>query len=334
MAEKVVNHPASGAIAALAGRQHGVLSAAQLYSLGFSGDQVRTRAHNGWLHRLHQGVYCVGHRRLSRHGIWMAAALAGGEGAALSHRAAGELWEIIASRAMHGAAMAAGAPPDLAVGEPIDVTVPTPGGRARRPGLVIHRSQALAPADTERRHGIPVTSVERTIVDLGAKLTRRGLERAVDEAHRLHLTDADRLQHEVRRHPRRPGTRALRLVLASHAIGSTVTRSELEERFLAVCRRRSLPPPEVNVRLGEFIVDFLWREAHLVVEADGRQSHATHAAFQRDRDRDSSLSALGFTTLRFTWWDVTRRPAVVADRVRRVLDRRRAPPGGSSTAIE
>jgi very-short-patch-repair endonuclease len=102
-------------------------------------------------------------------------------------------------------------------------------------------------------------------------------------------------------------------------VGTTATRSELEERFLALCWKHCLPQPEVNVPLLDYVVDFLWREAKLVVEVDGHATHGTRRAFQADRDRDGCLAVAGYRVLRFTWWDVTRRPPVVADRVRRML---------------
>lgn len=127
----------------------------------------------------------------------------------------------------------------------------------------------------------------------------------------------------MERHRGEPGVGPLQKVLESHLIGSTVTRSELEERFLALCRSHRLPQPLVNAPLYDLTVDFLWAEAKLVVEVDGRGTHATRRAFQDDRDRDSLLAVHGYQTLRFTWLDVTRRPGVVAHRLRKVLADRR-----------
>jgi very-short-patch-repair endonuclease len=196
----------------------------------------------------------------------MAAVLACGPGAVLSHAAAAALWSIRPT-----------APPGA-----IDVTLRTRAGRRRRPGAA-------------------------------------RFERAIDEGDRLSLVTADDLIELLRRHRGHPGARRLRGVIARHQIGSTPTRSELEERLLALCRRYRLPQPEVNVPLLEYVVDFLWRDARLIVEADGRATHGTRRAFQADRDRDGRLAVAGYLVLRFTWWDVTRRSVVVADRVRRVL---------------
>jgi very-short-patch-repair endonuclease len=312
MAEESAPHT-SGGIAKLAERQHGVLSAAQLYALGFSKDWVSGRVTAGWLHRLHRGVYAVGHRRLAMRGHWMAAVLACGEGAILSHYAAAELWRLRRPRSRPSPLKGRDVPP------PIDVTIPGRGGRRRRPGLVIHRTAHLASGEQALHSRIPVTTPDRTILDLAAVLPRRQLERAVDEAHRLRLCAEDDLESIATAHSGRAGAGALSTLLREHHAGSTATRNDFEERFLALCRRYCLPQPEVNVPLLDYIVDFIWPEVRLIVEVDGRATHGTRRAFQEDRDRDGRLAVAGYRVLRFTWWDVTRRPAVVADRVRRLL---------------
>jgi very-short-patch-repair endonuclease len=169
------------------------------------------------------------------------------------------------------------------------------------------------------RKGIPVTTAARTLLDLAAVLPRRQLERAMDQAERLKICNQGDLDKIVAEHFGQPGAGALGAVLREHQIGSTATRNDFEERFLALCRRYRLPQPGVNVPLLDYVVDFLWPDVCLVVEVDGRESHGTRRAFQADRDRDGRLAVAGYRVLRFTWWDVTRRPAVVADRVRRLL---------------
>lgn len=235
----------------------------------------------------------------------MAAVLACGDGAVLSHQAAAELWKLRQRRRPGGSA--------------IDVTVALTSGRSRRRGIRVHRAKSLRPAEFGVHCRIPVTSPARTILDLGTILPRRQLERAVDEAERLKLCRESDLAEIARNHTGGAGTGALAGLLAEHAVGTTATRNEFEEAFLALCRNRHLPQPEVNVPLLDYIVDFLWPEARLVVEVDGHASHGTLRAFQADRERDGRLAVAGYLVLRFTWWDVTRRPAVVADRVRRVL---------------
>jgi very-short-patch-repair endonuclease len=320
MDRKVATHRRSDAIAEIAARQHGVISAAELYSVGLSEDQVRARVRGGWLHRVHRGVYAVGHRNLNLEGWWMAATLACGQDAVLSHESAAALWEIRRSQRDQRLAGEGG-------GHPIEVSIPSGSGRISRAGLVVHRVAALLPSERTIHRGIRATTPERTILDLASRLARRQLERAIDEAERLRLCGGCELEAIVATHAGRAGTAALRRVLESHRAGSTVTRSELEERFLALCRKHRLPQPEVNVPLLDYVVDFLWPEARLVVEVDGHASHGTHRAFQGDRDRDGRLAVAGYLVLRFTWWDVTRRPAVVADRLRRLLRVRVEKPG-------
>lgn len=292
-----------GSIAELAQRQHGVVGASQLYSLGFSEGQIRSRVISGWLHRLHYGVYAVGHKRITSEGRWMAAVLAGGPGAVLSHADAAALWSIRPEPRS----------------ERVDVTLRTRSGRRRRTGLRVHRPRRLPDDELSACQEIPCTTPARTILDLAGVLNPRPLERALDEADRLRLIEPDDPTELLRRHRGHPGARRLRGVLASHRIGSTLTRSELEERFLVLCHRHGLPQPAVNVPLLDYVVDFLWAGAAVVVEVDGHASHHTRRAFQDDRDRDGRLAVAGYTVVRFTWSDVVRRPAIVTDRVRRLL---------------
>lgn len=286
-------------LAELAARQYGLATTAQLRAAGLSRHEIATRVARHWLQPVHRCVYAVGHPPLTWRARWLAAVLACGNGAALSHRAAGALWEI--------------GPEPLG---PVEVTVPTTHGRRPRPGIVLHRSMALRAGDIRHRHGIPVTSPARTVVDLASVLPRRRLERVIDACERLGLCDLDALEAIVEAQPTRPGAGAVAAVLREHRIGSTLTRSELEELFLKLCREHGLPQPEVNARVLGLKVDFLWADARVIVEVDGRQSHDTHLAYQEDRDRDSRLTVAGYRPLRFTYRDVMKRPAVVAGRVR------------------
>jgi very-short-patch-repair endonuclease len=237
----------------------------------------------------------------------MAAVLACGEAAVLSHEAAGELWKIRQSRE------------NVSGMRSIEVAVSVERGARTRTGLTVHRLSTLRSSEITARAGIPVTTPARTILDLASRLPGRQLERAIDEAERLRLCTEDGLDEIARAHFGRAGAGALGALLREHRAGSTATRNDFEERFLALCRSRHLPQPEVNVPLLDYVVDFIWPDAKLVVEVDGRATHETRRAFQEDRDRDGRLAVAGYRVLRFTWWDVTRRPAVVADRVRRIL---------------
>jgi very-short-patch-repair endonuclease len=264
------------AIARIAANQHGVVSLEQLRAIGLDSNAISYRVRIGRLHRIHRGVYAVGHKRLSFEGRCKAAVLACGPAAALSHRAAAGLWGML--------------PPPGGV---LDVTVPRRGGRKRRRDIRVHRSLSLHPAQTTLRMGIPVTTPARTLSDLRRCATPDELSKA-------------RRQAELR----------------GYRIGETgggeheLTRSELERRFLRLCRRHRLPAPEVNVWIGEFVVDFLWREHRLIVETDGYRYHRGWAAFEHDYRRQARLVAAGFDVLRFTWNQVIVEPEEVLAAVR------------------
>jgi Transcriptional regulator, AbiEi antitoxin len=254
-------------IGRLAERQHGVVARRQLLAAGLAREAIAHRMRIGRLHCLHRGVYAVGHRLLSPEAQWMAAVLAAGPGAVLSHRSAAALWGLVHGRA----------------GE-VDVTIST--SRRRRSGITWH--VAGLPADEiTSLAAIPVTTVPRTLLDLAAVLDRRATERAINEAEVHRYTDPLCLPALLARYPRRRGTAAIRSILAAGALVTTFTRSELEERFLRFLAQRHMPRPELNVPIalrGGFVeVDCVWRRARVIAELDGRAVHGTAAAFERDR---------------------------------------------------
>jgi very-short-patch-repair endonuclease len=257
------------AIARIAGNQHGVITAAQIAAAGLSPAGITRRLSAGRLHRIHRGVYAVGHRRLSNEGRWMAAVLTCGEGAILSHRSAAEHWGI---RRRDRRPSVAGGRGDGVV----EVTVPGDAGRAKRGGIKLYRSQTLLPKDSTRLGGIPVTTPSRTLKDLRTVVGRSEFGTALREAEFLRLPIGNQDEHDG-------------------------TRTRLEARFLALCMRHRLPQPEVNVKLDRFEVDFLWKEQRLVVEVDGWESHRSRSAFEDDRARDARLAVLGYRVVRFTW---------------------------------
>lgn len=286
-------------VAALAGAQHGVVARTQLLRLGLSDRAVEVRLEHGRLHPLHRGVYAVGHRVVSQRGRWMAATLAGGPGAVVSHRSAGALLGIVR---WEGA---------------VDVTV------ARRlhvrRGLALHHGR-LAPDEHTTHDAIPVTTPPRTLLDLAAVLPRARLERAVHEAEVLRLVDQLSLPDLLDRHPGRRGAAVLRAVLEGlGAGGPVVTRSELEDRFVPLVAKAGLPAPATNVFIEGFEVDCAWREQRLVAEFDGRAVHATLRAFERDRARDRTLQAAGWRVVRITWRQLRDEPGAVAADLRRLL---------------
>jgi very-short-patch-repair endonuclease len=264
--------------------QHGVITRRQLLQLGFSSKAVAHRIAVGRLHRVGQGIYAVGRPELSRHGRLMAAVLGCGPDALLSHESAAGLWGLRAWRA----------------GAPIDVAVP-PHLRRRRPGVRVHRRQIDA-REREARDGIPLTGVARTLVDLGGRISRRRLEAAVNEADKLDLIDPEALRAEIALYSGRAGVRPLRTILDRQTFA--LTDSELERRFLAICRGLGLPMPETGQRLDGFKVDFHWPALGLVVETDGLRYHRTPAQQARDRLRDQAHTAAGRTPLRFTYAQV------------------------------
>jgi hypothetical protein len=270
-------------------------------ALGLSGGAIATRIRTGRLHRVHRGVYAVGHARIDGNGLYMAAVLACGDGAVLSHRAAAALWCIRASNSRI-----------------VDVTVPGRGGRAGRRGIRVHRG-ALRPRDVALVDGIPVTTPARTLIDFADVASLRQLERAFDEAEYLRL-DCSGLEPV----PGRPGHGRLLAVRARHEPGTTRTRSDLEDLFLELCGRFGLPRPEVNALHLGHEVDFLWRDAGLAVEVDGGAAHLTRAAFEQDRLRDAELTVAGTRVLRLTEWRLARAPAEVAGQLRELLSRRRS----------
>ena len=254
-----------------------MISIAQARSAGISDDAARARVLAGRWYRVHRSVYAVGHTALSPEARWVAAVLAVGRGsahkasvlgywgAAVSHRSAVFLWGLLS----------------VADG-PVDVIVPGDGGKAKRSGVRVHRSLSLLPADVTLRHGIPVTTPARTIADLrlalsggwAGSVSARELRKAIRQASVIGLPIGDE-----------SGDR---------------TRSDLEHDFLRLCRRHRLPRPEVNVRIGPYLVDFLWRDRSFVVETDSYLYHRGEAAFQDDHARDLELMGLGYEVLRLS----------------------------------
>jgi len=283
------------ALAALADAQHGVIARRQLIRIGVTEGAITLRLGHR-LRPLYRGVYAVGHTALRLEGRWMAAILASGDDAVLSHASAAAAWELrpVGSGAIH-------------------VTVPGDTGRTRRSGIRVHRSVTLQPRDTATVRGIPITAPVRTVVDLAATLEGRPLEQALDRAELLGLVDFGELRRAAR--PARPGAPALRAVLLAYT-GATLTRSELEEAFLGLCDDHGIERPEANARIEGFTVDFAWRDRCLIVEVDGYAHHRSPTAFEDDRERDVMLTLAGWRVLRFTWRQVKTRAAWVATAVR------------------
>jgi very-short-patch-repair endonuclease len=283
--------------------QYGVVSRAQLLELGVRPRALSHRLAAGRLHQVHVGVYAVGHTVLTRSGRWMAAVLACGPDAALSHASAAALW-------------------GLQRGEPtvIDVTARRTG--RKRPGIRIHRPRTAA--ETTSQLGIAVTTPARTILDMAAIVTPSRLESLLDRAEIRELTDYPGLDAIARAHPGHRGARRLQRTLSTYYAGSDVDRSDLEILVAELCANQGLPRPRINQPVAGREVDFLFPEERLLVEVDSWRYHKTRRAFEEDRARDVLTTAAGYRTLRFTDRQLTRRPEQVAKAIHAVLADRRA----------
>jgi very-short-patch-repair endonuclease len=295
-------------IARLAERQHGVVARRQLLAARLTREAIAHRIRVGRLHSLYRGVYAAGHRLLSPEARWMAAVLAAGPRGVLSHRSAAALWRIRPWR-----------------GSNVDVTLPS--SRRQRPGITWHVTNLPADEVTSLA-AIPLTTVPRTLLDLAAVLDHRGVERAINEAQVQRYTDPLSLPALLARYPRRRGTATIRAILAAGDVGTSLTRSELEERFLRFVAQRGLPRPQLNVPIavrGRFVEgDCVWRGARVIAELDGRGVHGTTAAFERDRARDRALNAAGWRVVRITWRQLSREQQELEQDIRALLGARQS----------
>ncbi|MGH2763210.1 MAG: DUF559 domain-containing protein [Thermoleophilaceae bacterium] len=276
-------------IARLAARQHRVVARHQLLAAGVGSKAIRHRLENDRLFPLHRGVYAVGTPEVGRLGRWLAAVLACGEDAVLSHSSAAALWGLF--RPGPG---------------PVHVLIPG-SGSARRPGIRVHATRSLPSAELTRRSGIPCTSVERTLIDV-ANGSPSQLERAVEQAFALRVIGRTRMRDALARAEGRPGVPHLQRLLGRLIQDLPLTRSEFERRFLALVRDAEIPAPRVNRHRATHRVDFQWRDASLVVETDGRATHDTPYGFHSDRERDLDLELAGWHVIRLSWWQVVEQP--------------------------
>ena len=282
----------------LAQRHHDIVSLEQLRSLGVTPSGVRTRHDARLLHLQHRGVYSVGRRHATRYGRWLAAVLACGDGAVLSHRSAGAAWGVVRRD-----------------GARIDVTMPTRNGPP--PGRRIARRRPrrpLQPHEVTTVAGIPVTTVAPALLDLADELDDRALAAAVERAEELRVFDLVAVEAVVGDHAGRRKTG--RLVRALELYDPAPTRSELERMFLVLCAEEGIPRPQVNEDVAGLEVDFFWPQSAFAVETDGFATHGTRAAFERDRRRDGIMALAGVTCRRFTHRQVGRERGWVAAVVR------------------
>lgn len=290
---------------ALAGSQRGVVARRQLLAAGVSAEAIKKRKASGLLVTVHRGVYALGGPPRSRAAHFMAAVLAAGDAAAISHISAAHLLGLLP-------------------GETAQTHVTTPARAGPRSGLIVHHCGPWAEGERTEVDGMTCTSVARTLADLATTEPPRRLERAIEEAERRGLFDGAALERAIAR--RRAGRRALQEALHRFT-GSTMTRSGLEEAFLALVRGAGLPQPELNVSMGigdgRFMeIDALWREARLAVELDSERYHRGRRAFHGDRAKGAELLAtLDLRPLRFSDLQIAERPEWVIEMLRRALER-------------
>ena len=280
-----------------------MVARAQLLGIGIGEDSVEGRLRAGSLLRVHRGVYAVGHRVLSREARWLAAVLACGEGAALSHWSAAALWGIRDPRS-----------------GPIDVT----SSRKTRSRGAIRRHRALLEPDEATTHeGIPTTTVPRTILDLAAISDTHVAESALRQAEFLRRYDALSLPALLRRHPGHRGSPAIRTALARVREAPGQTDSKLEERFLRFLDAHRLPRPRLNVWITavghRYKVDCLWPAKRQIVELDSWQAHGTRSSFQSDRSRNRRLEAAGYRVTHVTWHQLDHEASSLAADLRALL---------------
>ena len=267
--------------------------------IGVAPRTITRWATNNRLTRVHAGVYAVGHPQHSPHALAMAAVLACGDRAVLSHDSAAALWGV---RKWPGT-------PEV-----------TCALEKRRPGIRTHRTQTLITRDVRRHRNIRVTSPSRTILDIAGRLTDAQLARAVNDL---------RLAGHLR------GAELQRLVTSSTRVKALAdpdqapTRSPPEDAFPAFCRKYGLPVPRLNVTMFGHEVDALFEEEKLIVEIDGWRFHKDHDSFEADRERDATAIEHGFATYRVTWARLSRDPDREANRLQRILARRRRENGAS-----
>ena len=284
-----------------AARQRGLVTRDQVLRAGLGADALKYRIRTRRLSPVHRGVYRVGPvtMPLSRE---MAAVLACGPEALISHRTAAALWELLPP------------PPDTA---PVYVTVRS-HHRRRRAAVRVRCAPWLESDEITEIRGIPATTPARTVLDLAEVVSLGVLDRAVATADRRGLADRAEFATLSARHPRRRGSRALRELLERGG-GSALTRSEAEERLLSLIRKARLPEPETNVRLGGHEVDFYWPVERLVVEVDGFAYHSSRSSFEGDRRRDGELAARGHRVIRLTWRQIVRESEATLARLAQAL---------------
>jgi hypothetical protein len=294
----------TAAIRELAEGQHGVFSTGQLLERGISEDSVRSRCEVGAIVVLYQGVYALGHGRLSREGRWMAGVLACGPGAVLSHFSAGHLWGLCGSRG------------------PVEVL--RRSGGTKHKGVTLHQTRRLEPYEVTLERAIPVASIERLMLDLAGRVDTKRLERLFVEAYKSGRLSWERLDRILAGRRGCRGVGRLRRIAAEVDPVALETKSVLEVDFLALCRHSNLPTPSVNVLVAGHLVDFLWSAQKVCVETDSWSHHRDRPTFEEDRQTDVDLVAAGYEVHHATYKMLEHDPGPFLSNVRRALTARTA----------
>jgi very-short-patch-repair endonuclease len=281
-------------------RPHGVVGREELLAVGVTAGFIDARVDAGGFRPVHRGVYAVGPIQ-SDEAPEMAAVLACGERAVLSHRSAAALWRL---RSKHA-------------DQPVEVTVAA-RHVPRRSGIRIHKTGRLMVDEVTTLRRIRITTPARTVLDLASCVSVRELEQAIAVAERTYAGIQRRLLALLARYPGRPGTPKLRELL-NFPGKPALARSEAEERFVRLIRRSGLPAPEVNVALHGYELDFFWRDEGLAVEIDGYAFHGDRDSFEADRRRDAELARRGIQVMRVTWLQITDEPEAALVRLAEVL---------------
>lgn len=299
MAEKSATEICEAAIQRLAGRHLHLLTTAQLRAAGVSADAIGTRVRRGRLHRIHQGVFAVHPPPFDREQIWLAAVLACGPGAALSHEPSAILQGFLAQGTLIP-----------------HVTVPGGRGRSRK-GIVVHTG-SVDPRDLRSVRGVPCTSADHTLVDLASSRDDGELEMLLVAAQSLGFVKRSRLHELVSERRGRPGaSRLARLLEAEPAIA----RSWAEVHFLPVCRLADVPRPLLNhpvavpTQARPLTVDFAWPKIRMAIELDSQRFHGDWESAVHDRERDQALALAGWECHRFVRSRVERDPQAAARRL-------------------
>ncbi len=290
-------------VAWVAAQQLGLITRPQLQAAGVARGAIASRLSRNTLFRVHRGVFLVGHPTPAPGAMELAALLACGDGAVVSHRSAAALWGLAAP------------PVNL-----VEITVAARSCKTHD-RVRVHRAERLDPHDRRLCNGILATSPARTLIDFASDADPEEVERAIAEAHALGLVTEREILAAIERGPNRPGVALIRAVLNSEG-GPRMTRSKAERILLALTRSARLPAPVANTVAAGVSVDFLWPEHRVVVEVDGYQFHGHRAAFERDHRKDLVLDAAGYHVIRITWRQLRYEPFVVVAHIACALDRR------------